>query len=214
MATDDGPATTVSGSFDAERAIGTIAALYDAIQAIPVPKAGDRADAEAAERLAWLLIQGYNQLLARAVDADATQGTRIRFEVIQALEIHQVAMADIGLRRNGEGGLSLWLNDFVSALADRPISGVKILRNVAGTCAGLSAYICRALSSVGEGGNASSGADVLRPPSPPAPRSTTKVWVPESRPVPRTLTMAPAQYGVREDDSPPVRGEERPQFYA
>lgn len=213
MATDDGAANIDLGMPSAERAIKVIAALHDAIQANPVPRAGEKADVPAAERLAWLLIQDYNHLLDLAVRADARFGTRIRFEVVRALEAHQEAIAEIGLRRNGEGGLSLWSPDFAAALRERPISTLKVLRNAAGACAGLVAFVQRSLAGIGDPGrgvNPDVGTQVP-PQGPGAPR----IWRPEPpAPTVRVATFRPGQYGLQGADKALAQEAERPQYYA
>lgn len=222
MATDDGAPRMDAGDLTPERAIKTIAALHDAISAARVPKNGEKADADTAERLAWLLIQGYNQLLARGVKADARHGTRIRFDVIAALDAHETAIAEVGIRRTGEGGLTLWAGELTTALAERPVSTIRFLRNAGGACACLTAYVCRALAGLGGAGSAQAG-EPGQPVSIPAPAavsesrsapSAARVWVPEARPRIQVSTFQPSPYGVNESDPPPVQGDERPEFYA
>ncbi len=227
MAKDDGAARQNSGDFTPERAIKTIAALHDAIQAAKVPRASERANSEAAERLACLLIQAYNQLLVRAVAADGEHDTRIRFDVVQALDIYETAIAEMGLRRGGEGSLSLWSAELATALAERPMSTVKVLRNAAGACSGLIAFVCRALAGLnhtgGPGPSGDLGVTFERHPTEGGPQSgapgqraggTPRVWVPEaSAPKVSIASFQPSPYGIRDEEKPPTPGE-RPEFYA
>jgi hypothetical protein len=138
-------------AFSPQRAVKEIATLQDAVRAVMQAGRGDpRPLAAECERLGVLLVQSYNQLLGLAVAADARHGTQLRFDAVQALEPYDRELADAGVCRNGEGGLSLSAGDLAAAVRERPTASSRALRESAGACACLSGWLCRALAGLAQ----------------------------------------------------------------
>jgi hypothetical protein len=127
------------------------AALYDAVRAVSAAVAGQRPVAQVAERLAMLLVQNYNQLLTQAEQLDRHHDSRYRFDVIGGLELHEPELAASGIARGGEGALTLRVEALHAALRERPSATTRALREAAGVCALLSAWLSRASSGLGNG---------------------------------------------------------------
>ncbi len=135
--------------YGANRAVKEIAALHDAVRAVLTAGRGElRSLAAETERLGMLLVQSYNHLLGLAVAADRQHGTRLRFDVVQGFEPYDRELADAGIKRNGEGGLSLQVAILAQALRDRPSASARSLREAAGACACLSGWLSRHLAGL------------------------------------------------------------------
>ncbi|MBM3268738.1 MAG: hypothetical protein FJZ01_13945 [Candidatus Sericytochromatia bacterium] len=140
-----------SGTYGASRAVKEIATLHDAVRAVLVAGRGDlRPLAAECERLAVLLVQGYNHLLSMAVAADDRHGSRLRFDAVAAIEPYDTELADVGVRRGGDGGLSLHVGQLAQAMRDRPAGSARALREAAGACASLAGWLSRALTGLAE----------------------------------------------------------------
>ena len=149
MVRDDGARAQEPGDLQSLRAQRCVAALYDAVRAVSAAIAAQRPVSQVAERLGMLLVEDYNQLLRQAEQIDRRLDSRYRFDVIGGLEPHEPELTASGISRGGEGALTLRVEALQSALRERPSATTRALREAAGVCALLSAWLSRAHSGPG-----------------------------------------------------------------